>query len=292
MENRLLKYFLVVAREENITKAAEILHVSQPALSRQIMQLEEELGARLFIRGKRSLTLTEEGRFLRGRAQEIVALTEKTECDFRDGIVSYDGTVSVGMGETSASRWLGGIVAEFSKLYPDVKFDLFSGTADIVKERIEKGLLDAGLLIEPTVDLSKYDLLRIPVKDRWGVLVAAGDPLFGKEYVTSRELEGRRLFVPARLADRLEEIFGIPAADADIFVTHNLLYNAASMVKYGAGAAITVSGATELYDSRELSWKPFYPELPLSSVLVWKKYNVASPSAAKFLEFVDHSIRL
>ena len=173
MENRLLKYFLVVAREENITKAAEILHVSQPALSRQIMQLEEELGARLFIRGKRSLTLTEEGRFLRGRAQEIVALTEKTERDFRDGIVSYDGTVSVGMGETSASRWLGGIVAEFSKLYPDVKFDLFSGTADIVKERIEKGLLDAGLLIEPTVDLSKYDLLRIPVKDRWGVLVAA-----------------------------------------------------------------------------------------------------------------------
>ena len=102
MENRLLKYFLVVAREENITKAAEILHVSQPALSRQIMQLEEELGARLFIRGKRSLTLTEEGRFLRGRAQEIVALTEKTERDFRDGIVSYDGTVSVGMGETSA----------------------------------------------------------------------------------------------------------------------------------------------------------------------------------------------
>ena len=199
---------------------------------------------------------------------------------------------AVCMGETSASRWLGGIVAEFSKLYPDVKFDLFSGTADIVKERIEKGLLDAGLLIEPTVDLSKYDLLRIPVKDRWGVLVAAGDPLFGKEYVTSRELEGRRLFVPARLADRLEEIFGIPAADADIFVTHNLLYNAASMVKYGAGAAITVSGATELYDSRELSWKPFYPELPLSSVLVWKKYNVASPSAAKFLEFVDHSIRL
>lgn len=126
-ENRLLKYFLVAAQEENITKAAEILHVSQPALSKQIMQLEEELGAKLFIRGKRSLTLTEEGRFLRGRAQEIVALTEKTARDFRD----------------------------------------------------------AGLLIEPAVDLSKYDFLRIPVQDRWGVLVSADNPLFGKDTVSA-----------------------------------------------------------------------------------------------------------
>ena len=107
MENRLLKYFLVVAQEENITRAAEILHVSQPALSKQMMQLENELGATLFIRGKRSLTLTEEGRFLRGRAREIVALTEKTERDFKDGIVSYNGIITIGMGETSASRLLG-----------------------------------------------------------------------------------------------------------------------------------------------------------------------------------------
>ena len=126
-ENRLLKYFLVAAQEENITKAAEILHVSQPALSKQIMQLEEELGAKLFIRGKRSLTLTEEGRFLRGRAQEIVALTEKTERDFRD----------------------------------------------------------EGLLIEPAVALSKYDFLRIPVQDRWGVPVSADNPLFGKDTVST-----------------------------------------------------------------------------------------------------------
>lgn len=292
MENRLLKYFLVTAREGSMTKASEILHISQPALSKQIMQLEEELGARLFVRGKRSLTLTEEGRFLRGRAQEIVALTEKTERDFRDGIVSYNGTVSIGMGETTASRWLGGLVAEFSKLYPEVRFDFYSATADNVKERIEKGLLDAGLLIEPTLDLSKYDILRLPVRDRWGVLVSARDPLFEKDHVTSGELKGKRLFVPFRLADRIGEIFGIPSETADIFVTHNLLYNVATMVKANAGVAITVSGAAELYDKSELAWKPFYPELPLSSVLVWKKYNAASPSAAKFLEFVEHSIGL
>lgn len=290
MENRLLKYFLVAAQEENITKAAEILHVSQPALSKQIMQLEEELGAKLFIRGKRSLTLTEEGRFLRGRAQEIVALTEKTERDFRDGIVSYNGVISVGMGETMASRWLARLAAAFCESYPDVKFDFYSATADSVKERIEKGLLDAGLLIEPAVDLSKYDFLRIPVQDRWGVLVSADNPLFGKDAVSAKDLQSERLFVPFRMAGRLEETFGVSMQSPRVFGTHNLLGNVATLVRENAGVALTVGGAAELYDKRVLAWKPFAPEIPLSSVLVWKKYKAASPSAAKFLEFVRHSV--
>ena len=292
MENRLLKYFLVAAQEENITKAAEILHISQPALSKQMMQLEEELGAKLFIRGKRSLMLTEEGRFLRGRAQEIVALTEKTERDFRDGIVSYNGIISIGMGETAASRWLGGLAVEFAKSYPDVKFDFYSATADSVKERIEKGLLDAGLLIEPTVDLSKYDLLRLPVKDRWGVLVSAENRLYEKDYITKEDLREERLFVPFRMINRLEETFGISVHSPNVFGTHNLLNNVATLVLENAGVALTIGGATELYDKRVLAWKPFYPEKLLSSVLVWKKYKAASPSAAKFLAFVEHFILL
>lgn len=292
MENRLLKYFLVAAQEANITRAAEILHVSQPALSKQIMQLEDELGAKLFIRGKRSLTLTEEGRFLRGRAEEIVALTEKTERDFHDGIVSYNGIISIGMGETAASRWLGRLAVEFTKSYPEVKFDFYSATADSVKARIEKGLLDAGLLIEPTVDLSKYDLLRIPVRDSWGVLISTANPLHEKEYVTREDLVGERIFAPFRLADRLEETFGISAQSPNVFGTHNLLNNAATLVRENAGVAITISGATELYDRRELVWRPFYPEVSLASVLIWKKYNATSPSATKFFEFVENSIRL
>ncbi len=292
MENRLLKYFLVAAQEENITRAAEILHVSQPALSKQIMQLEDELGAKLFVRGKRSLTLTEEGRFLRGRAQEIVALTEKTERDFRDGIVSYNGVISIGMGETSASRWLGGLAVEFSKKYPEVKFDFYSATADSVKERIEKGLLDAGLLIEPTVDLSKYDIIRLPVKDRWGVLVSADNPLFEKESVTKDDLAEERLFVPFRMANRMEETFGISVHSPNVVGTHNLLGNVATLVRENAGVALTIGGATELYDRRRMAWKPFEPEISLSSVLIWKKYKATSPSAAKFLEFVEHSIGL
>ncbi len=292
MENRLLKYFLVAAQEENITKAAEILHISQPALSKQIMQLEEELGAKLFVRGKRSLTLTEEGRFLRGRAQEIVSLAEKTERDFRDGIVSYNGIISIGMGETAASRQLARLAMEFSKNYPEVKFDFYSATADSVKERIEKGLLDAGLLIEPAVDLSKYDFLRFAVKDRWGVLVSKDNPLFQKSSVSKEDLKNECLFVPFRMASRLEETFGISIHSRSVFGTHNLLGNVATLVRENAGVALTIGGATELYDSREMTWKPFEPEISLSSVLVWKKYKAASPSAAKFLEFVEHSLQL
>ena len=292
MENRLLKYFLVVAQEENITRAAEILHVSQPALSKQMMQLENELGATLFIRGKRSLTLTEEGRFLRGRAREIVALTEKTERDFKDGIVSYNGIITIGMGETSASRRLGELAVEFSKSYPDVKFDFYSATADSVKERIEKGVLDAGLIIEPAIDLAKYDFLRFPEKERWGVLVSAENPLFRKESVSKSDLVGERLFVPFRIRNQLEEIFGISIHSPNVFGTHNLLGNVATLVRENAGAAITIDGATELYDKRTLGWRPFEPEIILSSVLIRKKYKAASPSAAIFSEFVEQSSRL
>ena len=292
MENRLLKYFLVVAQEENITRAAEILHVSQPALSKQIMQLEDELGAKLFIRGKRSLTLTEEGRFLRSRAQEIVDLTEKTEQDFKDGIVSYNGTVSIGMGETAASRWLSAQTEKFSADYPDVRFDFYSATADSVREKIEKGLLDMGLLIEPTGDLSKYDFIRLPVRDRWGVLVSVKNPLAGKNVVTRDDLLNEKLFIPFRIFPHLHEMFGISAETAQIRGTHNLLYNVASVVQDNSAAAITIGGAAELYDPCKLVWRPFSPEIGFHSVLIWKKYKSSSPSAAKFLEFIKYSIWL
>ena len=292
MENRLLKYFLVAAQEENITKAAEILRVSQPALSKQIMQLEDELGAKLFIRGKRSLSLTEEGRFLRSRAQEIVDLTEKTERDFKDGIVSYNGTVSIGMGETAASRWLSAQAEKFSESYPDVRFDFYSATADSVREKIEKGLLDMGLLIEPTGDLSKYDFIRLPVKDRWGVLFSVENPLAGKDFITRDDLMQEKLFIPFRIFPRLKEMLGISTEEITVRGTHNLLYNVASVVQDNSAAAITIGGAAELYDSRKLIWKPISPEIGFHSVLIWKKYKSSSPSAAKFLEFINHSVSL
>lgn len=161
-----------------------------------------------------------------------------------------------------------------------------------MKERVEKGLLDAGLLIEPAVDLSRYDFLRIPVKDRWGVFVSADNTLFGKHSVTKEDLKSRRLFVPFRMADKLEEAFGISVTDPNVFGTHNLLGNVATLVRENAGVALIVCGATGLYDRRVLDWKPLEPEISLSSVLIWKKYKAASPSAAKFLEFIKHSCGL
>ena len=153
-------------------------------------------------------------------------------------------------------------------------------------------VLDAGLIIEPAIDLAKYDFLRFHEKERWGVLVSAENPLFRKESVSKSDLVGERLFVPFRIRNQLEEIFGISIHSPNVFGTHNLLGNVATLVRENAGAAITIDGATELYDKRTLGWRPFEPEIILSSVLIWKKYKAASPSAAKFIEFVEHSIRL
>lgn len=291
MENRLLKYFLVVADEENITRAAEVLHVSQPALSKQLMQLEEELGAKLFIRGKRNITLTEEGRFLRGRAQEIIELTEKTERDFRDGVVKYNGVVSIGMGETAASDWLSEQVSRFSELYPDVKFDFYSATGDIVRQRIEKGLLDFGLIIEPFGDLTKFAYLPLSMKEQYGVLVSTKNPLSAKQYVTKEDLIDQKIAVPFRFLSRLKQI-GFDCLDNNTFITNNLLFNVATIAKRNDGICLTVKGSTSLYDSRELVWIPLFPKVELSNVIIWKKYKQESPSANRFIEFINHSLLL
>lgn len=172
MEIRVLRYFLAIAREKSISGAAEYLNVTQPTLSRQLMELEEELGARLFLRGKRnrSLSLTEEGLLLRRRAEEIVALADKTEAEFhaRDGFVA--GDIYIGGGETDAMRLVARAARELQQKYPQIRYHLYSGNADDVSERLDKGLLDFGVLIQP-VDIGKYDSLRLPALDTWGLLM-------------------------------------------------------------------------------------------------------------------------
>lgn len=287
MENRVLKYFLVVAEEGNITRAAEVLHVSQPALSKQLMQLEDELGAKLLIRGKRNVTLTEEGRFLRGRAQEIVDLTEKTERDFKDGVVKYNGVVSIGMGETEASEWLAEKVSEFSEIFPDVKFDFYSATGDSVRRRVEKGLLDFGLMVEPFGDLSKFSYLPLSIKERYGVLVSIKNPLSAKQYITKEDLKNEKLAVPFRYATRIKETGGEDFSDGNVFINHNLLFNVATIVKKNKGVCLTIGGAASLYDKNEVVWKPLFPEVLFSNAVIWKKFKEQSPSARKFLEFIN-----
>ena len=187
MELRVLNYFLMVAREENITRAAQLLHVTQPTLSRQLMQLEEELGVQLFHRGKHSVRLTEEGMLLRRRAQELVSLSEKTKQELQCREEVPAGEIAIGCGETKSMSLLSSSMVSFRERYPLVQFSIYSAIADDIKERIEKGLLDMGLLVEP-VDISKYEYIRLPVKERWGVLVREDSPLARKASVTPEDL--------------------------------------------------------------------------------------------------------
>ncbi len=285
MEYRILKYFLTVAREENITRAADILHISQPALSRQMMQLEEELGAQLFVRGRHSTKLTEDGMFLRRRAQEIIDLTEKTEREFLAGKEEIGGIISIGSGEGAVMRFLAKIMREFSERYPDVRFDLYSNDADHVKERLERGTLDIGVIIGSS-DLSKYESIPLPVTERWGAIVPAKCPLSQKEHITREDLVGHKVFVSRRgVTQGVADWFGEYYEKMEIYATYNLLYNAAVLVDSEIGAALCIEGAVSLYNSPSVIFKPFYPELTAGGTLIYKGQPMTR-TVSKFIDFI------
>lgn len=289
MEYRILKYFLTVAREENITRAADILHISQPALSRQMMQLEEELGAQLFVRGRHSTTLTEDGMLLRRRAQEIVDLTEKTEREFLTGKEEISGTISIGSGEGAVMRFLAKIMREFSELYPGVRFDLYSNDADHVKERLERGTLDIGIVIGNS-NLSKYESIVLPVRERWGAIVPAKCPLSKKEHITREDLVGHKVFVSKRgVSHGVADWFGEYYDKMEIYATYNLLYNAAVLVDGEIGAALCIEGAVSLYNSPNVIFKPFYPELTVQNTLIYKAQPMTR-TVSKFIEFIRENL--
>lgn len=187
MEFRVLQYFLAVAGEESITKAAALLHITQPTLSRQLMQMEEELGVKLFIRGKHNIQLTEDGMLLRRRAQEIIDLTEKTQKELMHGEEAVSGEISIGCGETKNMKPLSEMIASFRRKYPDVNFEIYTAIADDVKERLENGVLDMGLLLEP-VEISRYHYLRMPLKEKWYVLMRKDSLLAQKQKITPDDL--------------------------------------------------------------------------------------------------------
>lgn len=290
MEYRVLKYFLTVAREQNITRAAELLHVSQPALSRQLMQLEEELGVQLFTRGWRNIALTDAGLLLFRRAQEIVELTEKTEREFKDEGNTLSGTIAIGSGEAESMRRLAVLMRSFSEKYPNIRFDLYSNNADFIRERLERGLLDIGVLLEPA-DLAKYEYLRFGGKERWGAILPASWELAQKEYITAEDLLGHKVFASKRsMAQGVVGWFGDVFDKLDIYVTYNLIYNAAMLVDSGVGAALCIDGAVALYNNPNFVFRPFHPELAVSSVVVWKKYQPVSRAVTKFIEHLKQNV--
>lgn len=285
MELRVLRYFLLVAREENITRAAELLHVTQPTLSRQLMQLERELGTKLFQRGQHSITLTDDGMLLKRRAQELVELADKTEREFAKNESSLTGELSIGSGETLSMHILAQWIAAFRKENPLVQYDIYSATADEVKDRIEKGILDMGLLVEP-VDVSKYEFIRIPCKERWGLLTREDSPLAGQDFVTPNDLAHIPLLIAKRnlVQEELRGWFGKQFDAMDIIGTYNLIYNAAVLVKNGVACALTTEH-DRVYEG--LCFIPLRPKLERCAVLVWKKHQAYSPAAARFFAHVQ-----
>lgn len=285
MELRVLKYFLTVAREENITRAAAICHITQPTLSRQMMQLEEELGVKLFHRGGHNILLTEEGMLLRRRAQEIVGLAEKTEKELIHGEKNISGEISIGCGETRNMKPLSEMIASFQAKYPDVSFRMDTAIADDVKEHLENGTLDMGLLLEP-VEISRYHFVRMPIKEKWHVLMRKDAPLAAKEKIAPGDLAGIPLIVAKRQSVRneLENWFGNDLQKLHVAATCNLSYvNQSIMVERGIGVAMTMDFSSS-YDS--LCLRPIEPEIVSGCVLVWKKDQMQSVLMTRFIAHV------
>lgn len=289
MEIRVLRYFLTIAREGSITSAANVLHLTQPTLSRQIKDLEEELGQKLFIRGSHSMDLTTEGMILRKRAEEIIAMVDKTEAEFNSMENIVSGEIYIGGGETDAIRLVAKVAKELRDIYPNIHYHLYSGNAEDVTERLDKGLLDFGILIEPA-DLSKYDYLNIPAKDTWGVVMRKDSPLAGKRLIQKEDLLGiplicsKQAISEGKSKNEFTKWFGEDFDKLDIVTTFNLVYNAAIMVDAGVGYAVTIDKIANTSKNSNLCFRPLEPQLDSGLSIVWKKYQVFSSAADLFLE--------
>lgn len=287
MDIRVLKYFLAVVREENITKAAEILHVTQPTLSRQLAKLEEDFGVQLFLRGKKGITLTEEGMLLRRRAEEIVELADKTESELSAHEEMVAGEITIGSGELAAVQILPKIFQSFKEKYPHVIFDLYTANADQIKQRLDNGLTDIGILLEP-VEIEKYDFIRFHIPERWVVVMRADDPMAKKESITIKDLVQLPLIFVKRQSVRneVESWFRESIDKLNIVALSNMSTNAAILVEQGFGYALVIEGSLPFLDTTKICYRPLSPERASTSVLAWKKNQPFAPAVKKFLEHI------
>jgi DNA-binding transcriptional LysR family regulator len=289
MEFRTLTYFLMVAREENITKAAQLLHITQPTLSRQLMQLEEELGVKLFKRSSHNIVLTEEGMLLKRRAQELVSLAEKTKQDLRQSEQELNGEITIGSGEFLSMDYFSRLLKAFRKQHPKVRFHFYSGNANAIRERIEMGLLDIGLLFQVS-DIRKYEIITIPIQEEWGILTPNSSELAKKKSILMEDLLGKELILPERFFQFKEfaEWFQGQIDTLKVVATFNLLYNGAIMVRNELGHAICIK-LNATYEG--LTFVPLFPTIQANSIMAWKKGQVLSPTLEVFLEFAKKYIQ-
>ncbi|MFP5109418.1 LysR family transcriptional regulator [Neobacillus sp. C211] len=292
MEFRVLRYFLTVAREGSMTAAAEFLHVTQPTLSRQLKDLEQELGKKLFIRSSHSIFLTDEGMLLRKRAEEIIDMVNKLETEFSSMEETISGDVFIGGGETDAMRQIARVVKDLQLSYPNIRYHLYSGNEDDVTERLDKGLLDFGILIQPA-DLSKYNYFNIPGKDVWGVVMRKDSPLAYKDSIQAVDLLNvplicsRQAMKQTFSKNEFADWFGEDFDKLNVVTTYNLAYNAAIMVDEGIGYAITLDKIVNTSSNSNLCFRPLEPRLESGLNIVWKKHQVFSAAADMFLKVIQ-----
>lgn len=284
MELRVLQYFLAVTREQSISGAAESLHLSQPTLSRQLKDMEEELGKQLFIRSNRKITLTEEGMILRKRAEEIMELVKKTEDEITLSDDSIAGNITVGAGETDGIRFLARAAQAVQKDYPLVHFHIVSGDKASVTEDLDRGLIDFGLLFGD-IDTSKYEQLKVPFQDSFGVLMRRDSPLAEKKTIAPEDLWDKPLIVSRQSIhdSTLHTILGCDQEKLNVVASYNLLFNGSLMVDEGMGYAICLDKIINVTGNSSLCFRPLSPKIEAGMHVVWKKYQVFTKAAEKFL---------
>lgn len=285
MELRVLRYFVTVAREENITKAAEKLNITQPTLSRQLHQLEEEFGKILFKRGNHDIKLTEDGYLLRKRAEEILDLVEKAESEMTSQGDEISGDIYIGAGETDAFRLIAKTVMEIQQNHPDIRFHNVSCDSIDVIDKLNKGLVDFGILFEPS-NYMDFEHIKFPVSDTWGVLMRKDSDLAENEQITADMLANRPLIVSRQMMNGLDfpKWLGLPKEQIKISATSNLIFNGSLLVDEGIGYAVTLDRLINCTGDSSLVFRPLYPHKSAQMYLVWKKYQIFSKASELFLK--------
>jgi len=290
MEIRVLKYFLEIAREGNMTRAAETLHVSQPTLSKQMKELETELGKKLFKRGSSSISLTDEGMLLRKRAEDIVDMVDKTTNEFKRLDDITGGEVRIGCAESYQIRYIAKVIKQFKEKYPLFKYHIMSGNTEQVTERLDRGLFDFAVIVEPP-DLSKYNYIEIPEADTWGVLMRKDNPLSEKKVIYVQDLYG----VPLICSEQ-SMLFDIPRWCGenmdmlDICGSTNLFYNGSVFVKEGVCCMFSFDRLADTGSDSELCFRPLEPVLETKMYIIWKKYQIFTPITKLLLEKIKDEI--
>lgn len=284
MEIQTLKYFLETAKVENITKAANILHTSQPSLSKHIKNLEESLGKKLFLRGSKNVTLTEEGLLLKQRAEEILSLVEKTEREFKSLDEIVGGDIYIGCAEADGFKFFVRALKKVQKKYPQLRCHLYSSDGESVTDKLERGILDFAIIAHGNINLQKYNYATLPTKNLWGLIIRKDSPLAEKKEITREDLLQIPIICSRQgLVEELSDWFGKDIDKLNLVATYDMIFNASIMVREKFGNALGYEKIVYTGESGELCFRPLAPKKESPMHIIWKKNKVFTPVAESLI---------